>query len=54
MLINERVCLEHITAATAALDQPGGGRARLWQRQSKLATTGGLAGGASAVILGAA
>jgi hypothetical protein len=28
---NERCVREHIAAATAALNQPGGGRARLWQ-----------------------
>src|SRR5580658_3367749 len=28
---NERGVREHVAAATAALDQPGGGRARLWQ-----------------------
>ena len=31
MLMNERGVREHIAAATAALNQPGGGRARLWQ-----------------------
>jgi len=27
----ERIVREHVTAATAALVQPGGGRAALWQ-----------------------
>jgi len=32
-----RVLIEHFTAATAALVQPGDGRARLWQRSAELA-----------------
>jgi hypothetical protein len=31
------VCLEHVAAATAALNQPGGGRAGLWQSEPFLA-----------------
>src|SRR5581483_9124474 len=37
-------CLEHIAAATAALNQPGDGRARLWQRPPEMANAGASVG----------
>jgi len=36
MLINERVCMEHIAAATAALNQPGGGKGAVMAEEARL------------------